>query len=135
MIASHRTTPTKRRAGKAVLGMRFLNFDEPDAGTHICLENPRQELPFWMHEERRAGGGTGSDFYLPCRLQHKTIAIIGLGRTTHGDLLTSEDVKLLESISELHRDQPCRNAHLDGNLEQKISENCRAAERVQRKHR
>ncbi|MEW5975708.1 MAG: ATP-binding protein [Acidobacteriota bacterium] len=38
-------------------------------------------------------------YYLPCITKGETIAFIGLGRTTRGDLLTSEDVELLQTIA------------------------------------
>jgi two-component system, NtrC family, sensor kinase len=39
------------------------------------------------------------NYYLPCVILGQTIAFIGLGKTTHGDLLTSEDVELLQTIA------------------------------------
>jgi two-component system, NtrC family, sensor kinase len=38
-------------------------------------------------------------YYLPCIIKGNTIAFIGLGRTSRGDLLTSEDVELLQTIA------------------------------------
>ena len=61
------------------------------------------------------------NYYLPCRLQQKTIAIIGLGRTTHGDFLSSEDVELLESMAS-YIGIAIQNARLYASLEEKISE-------------
>jgi two-component system, NtrC family, sensor kinase len=98
----------------------FLNFDQPDAGTHLFLENPQQVLHF-SAEERQAAALLDLNYYLPCRLQQKTIAIIGLGRTTHGDFLSSEDVELLESMAS-YIGIAIQNARLYASLEQKISE-------------
>ena len=98
----------------------FLNFDQPDAGTHIFLENPQQVLHL-TDEERLAASQFDLNYYLPCRLQQKTIAIIGLGRTTHGDFLSSEDVELLESMAS-YIGIAIQNARLYASLEQKISE-------------
>jgi two-component system NtrC family sensor kinase len=39
------------------------------------------------------------NYYLPCITKGNTIAFIGLGRTTRGELLTSEDVQLLQTIA------------------------------------
>lgn len=39
------------------------------------------------------------NYYLPCVTKSNTIAFIGLGRTTRGELLTSEDVELLQTIA------------------------------------
>ncbi len=98
----------------------FLDFDQPDAGTHLFLENPQQVLHF-PDEERQAAALLDLNYYLPCRLQQKTIAIIGLGRTTHGDFLSSEDVELLESMAS-YIGIAIQNARLYASLEQKISE-------------
>src|SRR5277367_254348 len=101
-------------------GLDFLNFDQPDAGTHIFLENPQQALHL-TPEERHSAASLDLNYYLPCRLQEKTIAIIGLGRTTHGDFLSSEDVELLESMAS-YIGIAIQNARLYASLEQKISE-------------
>jgi two-component system, NtrC family, sensor kinase len=98
----------------------FLDFDQPDAGTHLFLENPQQVLHF-PADERQAAALLDLNYYLPCRLQQKTIAIIGLGRTTHGDFLSSEDVELLESMAS-YIGIAIQNARLYASLEQKISE-------------
>ncbi len=101
-------------------GLGFLNFDQPGAGTHIFLENPQQALHL-TDEERHAAAVLDLNYYLPCRLQQKTIAIVGLGRTTHGDFLSSEDVELLESMAS-YIGIAIQNARLYASLEQKISE-------------
>src|SRR6202007_630143 len=72
-------------------------------------------------EERQAAALLDLNYYLPCQLQHKTIAIIGLGRTTHGDFLTSEDVELVEWRAS-YIGIAIQNARLYASLEQKISE-------------
>jgi two-component system NtrC family sensor kinase len=101
-------------------GLDFLDFDAPGAGTHIFLENPQQVLHL-SDEERQAAAAFDLNYYLPCRLQQKTIAVIGLGRTTHGDFLSSEDVELLESMAS-YIGIAIQNAGLYASLEQKISE-------------
>jgi PAS domain S-box-containing protein len=101
-------------------GLDFLNFDQPDAGSHIFLENPQQALHL-TDEGRQAAALLDLNYYLPCRLQQKTIAVIGLGRTTHGDFLSSEDVELLESMAS-YIGIAIQNARLYASLEQKISE-------------
>ena len=72
-------------------------------------------------EERQAAAALDLNYYLPCRLQQKTIAVIGLGRTTNGDFLSSEDVELLESMAS-YIGIAIQNARLYASLEQKISE-------------
>jgi PAS domain S-box-containing protein len=119
LMASH-GLPPHVQSWESHPGMSFLNFDQPEAGTHIFLENPQQVLHL-DQEERQAAALLDLNYYLPCRLQHKTIAIIGLGRTTHGDFLTSEDVELLESMAS-YIGIAIQNARLYASLEQKISE-------------
>ena len=72
-------------------------------------------------KERQAAAALDLNYYLPCRLQQKTIAVIGLGRTTNGDFLSSEDVELLESMAS-YIGIAIQNARLYASLEQKISE-------------
>ena len=102
------------------LPLGFLDFDQPGAGTHIFLENPQQVLHLTA-DERQAAAALDLNYYLPCRLQQQTIAVIGLGRTTHGDFLSSEDVELLESMAS-YIGIAIQNARLYASLEQKISE-------------
>jgi two-component system, NtrC family, sensor kinase len=102
------------------LALSFLDFDQPEAGSHIFLENPQQALRL-SDEERRAAALLDLNYYLPCKLQDKTIAIIGLGRTTHGDFLSSEDVEVLESLAS-YIGIAIQNARLYASLEQKIIE-------------
>ena len=112
--------PAQLLAPESRPDLDFLDFDQPDAGTHIFLENPQQALHLTA-EERQAAALLDLNYYLPCRLQQKTIAIIGLGRTTHGDFLSSEDVELLESMAS-YIGIAIQNARLYASLEQKISE-------------
>jgi two-component system NtrC family sensor kinase len=119
LMAAH-GLPSQMLGGTRLSGLDFLNFDQPDAGTHIFFENPQQALHL-SDEERQTAAVLDLNYYLPCRLQQKTIAIIGLGRTTHGDFLSSEDVELLESMAS-YIGIAIQNARLYASLEQKISE-------------
>lgn len=98
----------------------FLNFDQPGAGSHIFLENPQQALHL-SETERRAAAALDLNYYLPCRVKDRTIAVIGLGRTHSGDFLTSEDVELLETLAS-YIGIAIQNARLYASLEEKISE-------------
>ncbi len=112
--------PAQLAERRTLPGLSFLDFDQPDAGTHIFLENPQQVLHF-DDEQRQAAAMLDVNYYLPCRLQEKTIAVIGLGRTVSGDFLSSEDVELLESMAS-YIGIAIQNARLYASLEQKISE-------------
>ncbi len=119
LMAAH-GLPRQLFAPDSELQLDFLDFDQPRAGSHIFLENPQQALHL-SDGERRAAAILDLNYYLPCRLQRKTIAIIGLGRTTHGDFLSSEDVELLESLAS-YIGIAIQNARLYASLEQKIVE-------------
>ena len=77
---------------------RFQDRDRREAGSHIFLENPHQALHL-PADERGTAGALELHYYLPCRAGDRTIAVLGLGRTTDGDFLSSEDVELLESLA------------------------------------
>ena len=106
--------------GSQEFDLGFLDFDQPDAGSHIFLENPQQALHL-SDSERRTTAMLDLNYYLPCRLQDRTIAVIGLGRTSEGDFLSSEDMELLESLAG-YIGIAIQNARLYQSLEQKISE-------------
>ena len=98
----------------------FFDFDHPGAPTHIFLENPQHALHLPPAEYRTAAA-LDLNYYLPCRVQDRTIAVIGLGRTTDGDFLSSEDVELLESLAG-YIGIALQNARLYASLQEKIQE-------------
>jgi two-component system NtrC family sensor kinase len=119
-LAAGHGLPPNLFAPEGRLELGFLNFDQPGAGPHIFLENPQQALHL-TSGERRAAALLDLNYYLPCRLQEKTTAIIGLGHTKHGDYLSSEEVELLESLAS-YIGIAIQNARLYASLEQKISD-------------
>ncbi len=98
----------------------FLDFERRGAGTHIFLESPQQALHL-SEGERRTAAALEMHYYLPCRVQDRTIAVLGLGRTTSGDFLSSEDVELLESLAG-YVGIAIQNATLYASLQRKIAE-------------
>src|SRR5205807_7986176 len=60
-------------------------------------------------------------YYIPCRVQQKAIAFLGLGKTAEGDFLSSEDVELLETLAG-YIGIAIQNARLYASLEQKVTE-------------
>jgi two-component system, NtrC family, sensor kinase len=112
------------------LDVGFFDFDEPGAGTHMFLENPEHALHL-SEPQRRTAAQLDMNYFLPCRVgvpgardwqvQDRTIAVIGLGRRTGGDFLSSEDMELLESLAG-YIGIALQNARLYASLEQKISE-------------
>jgi two-component system NtrC family sensor kinase len=61
------------------------------------------------------------NYFIPCSVQGRTIAVIGLGKTSEGDFLSSEDVELLEAIAG-YIGIAVQNARLYDSLEQKVQE-------------
>ncbi len=100
--------------------LSFFDFDHVGARPHVFLENPRQALHL-PAAEQRAAAALDLNYYLPCRVQDRTIAVIGLGRTTDGDFLSSEDVELIESLAG-YIGIALQNARLYASLQEKIQE-------------
>lgn len=119
-LAAGHGIPTTIFHEAATLDLGFLDFDQPDAGSHIFLENTQQALHL-TESERRTASLLDLNYYLPCRVQDRTIAVIGMGRTTGGDFLSSEDMELLESLAS-YIGIALQNARLYASLEVKISE-------------
>src|SRR5579862_2419897 len=119
LAAGHGLPPNAYDAVSA-LDLGFLDFNQPGAGSHIFLENPQQALHL-SEPERRTAALLDLNYYLPCRVQDRAIAVVGLGRTADGDFLSSEDVELLESLAS-YIGIALQNARLYASLEEKISE-------------
>jgi PAS domain S-box-containing protein len=100
--------------------LSFFDFDHAGAPTHIFLENPQHALHL-PEAESRTAAALDLNYYLPCRVQDRTIAVIGLGRTTDGDFLSSEDMELLESLAG-YIGIALQNARLYASLQEKIQE-------------
>ncbi|HUK30866.1 MAG TPA: ATP-binding protein [Candidatus Acidoferrum sp.] len=61
------------------------------------------------------------NYYIPCRIRERTVAILGLGKTVDGDFLSSDDVELLFTIA-AYVAIAFDNAHLYSSLEQKAAQ-------------
>jgi two-component system, NtrC family, sensor kinase len=61
------------------------------------------------------------NYFIPCRVKDRVIAYLALGRTQNGDYLTSEDLELLETVSD-YVGIAIENARLYRSLEQKAGE-------------
>lgn len=103
------------------LDLAFLGVARPgeDVG-HIFFDNTRsavRETP----SARATIGQLDLNYYIPCKVQNRSIAVLGLGKTTRGDFLSSEDVELLETLAG-YLGIAIQNALLYASLEQKASE-------------
>ncbi len=131
LAASHGLT-NLQTAELSTLDVRFLDFDAPEANTHVFLENPQQVLRL-PDADRHTAARLDLNYYVPCRVANRTgqdgavatgtrtVAIIGLGRTNDGDFLSSEDMEVLESLAG-YIGIAIQNAQLYRRLESKINE-------------
>src|SRR6185295_7265838 len=78
---------------------------------------PSTERPYIFFEPRLHD----LNYFIPCRVKDRVIAYIALGSTQNGDYLTSEDLELLETVSD-YVGIALENARLYRSLEQKASE-------------
>ena len=63
----------------------------------------------------------GLNYFMPCRAKDRVIAYLGMGRTQNGDYLTSEDIDLLEGVSD-YVGIAVENAKLYESLEDKATQ-------------
>ena len=64
---------------------------------------------------------TGLNYFIPCRAKDRVIAYLGMGQTEDGGFLTSEDMELIEGISD-YVGIAVENATLYQSLEDKATE-------------
>ncbi len=103
------------------LDLSFLVVERPEhyAG-HIFFDNTRKALQESV-AARETIAKLNLNYYIPCTVQGRTIAVMGLGKTMAGDFLSSEDVELLETLAG-YIGIAIQNARLYASLEQKASE-------------
>src|SRR5579859_590884 len=104
--------------GKLDLG--FLSVPRPEQAAHLFFENTHQ-VPRETAGSQEAIARLDLNYYIPCRAQHKTIAVLGLGKTAQGDFLSSEDVELLETLGG-YLGIAIQNGRLYASLQQKVAE-------------
>ena len=113
-----------KSSGISYLGdLDFSFLSEPrDDGEpgHIFFDNTRVALRE-PHGAQITIAQLDLNYYIPCRVQGRTIAVLGLGKTSHGDFLSSDDVELLETLSG-YIAIAIQNALLYASLEQKVNE-------------
>ena len=61
------------------------------------------------------------NYYIPCTVMNRMIAVLGLGKTAEGDFLSSEDVQLLETLAG-YIGIAIQNARLYRSLEEKAGQ-------------
>jgi two-component system NtrC family sensor kinase len=102
------------------IDLAFLNAQRPEQAGHLFFENTHQvprEAPTAQHAIARLD----LNYYIPCHAQQKTIAVLGLGKTTKGDFLSSEDMELLETLGG-YLGIAIQNSQLYASLQKKVAE-------------
>jgi PAS domain S-box-containing protein len=104
------------------LDLSFLSRirPEPASPSHLFFDNTRQ-VPRETPAARESIARLELNYYIPCNMQNRTIAVLGLGKTRKGDFLSSADVELLEALAG-YLGMAIQNARLYHSLEEKVAE-------------
>ncbi len=115
-------TPAKSfgMAPPSGLDLSYLATPRPGQAGHLFFENTHQ-VPRETPGAQEAIARLDLNYYIPCRVQQKTIAVLGLGKTAQGDFLSSEDVELLETLGG-YLGIAIQNAQLYASLQQKVAQ-------------
>jgi len=103
------------------LDLGFLSAPRPEnAEGHLFFENTHN-VPRESAGAQETIARLDLNYYIPCRAQKHTVAVLALGKTVEGDFLSSEDVELLETLAG-YLAIAIQNARLYASLEQKIAQ-------------
>jgi two-component system NtrC family sensor kinase len=102
------------------IDLAFLNVQRPEQAGHLFFENTHQ-VPRESPSAQHAIARLDLNYYIPCHAQQKTIAVLGLGKTTKGDFLSSEDMELLETLGG-YLGIAIQNSQLYASLQKKAAE-------------
>jgi len=114
-----------RLAGAKVddLDLTFLDWKREEG--YLFFERTRHQLDAvsraWPQTVRRTIADLDLHYYLPCAVRGRTIAFLGVSRTTDGDFLSSEDLELLVTLSG-YVGIALENASLYRSLQRKVEE-------------
>src|SRR5947209_2726720 len=102
------------------LDVSFLQgFADRSVG-HTFFDDPRRVLTL-EQPARNIVARLDLNYYVPCRVQNRTIAVLGIGKSAGGDFLSSEDIELVETLSS-YIGIAIQNAQLYASLEEKAFE-------------
>ena len=102
------------------LDLTFLSAPRTEPAGHMFFENTHQ-VPRETAGSQDAIARLDLNYYIPCRAQQRTVAVLGLGKTNSGDYLSSEDVELLETLGD-YIGIAIQNGRLYASLQQKVAE-------------
>jgi two-component system, NtrC family, sensor kinase len=102
------------------IDLSFLSAPRPQQAGHLFFENTHQ-VPRETASAQIAIAGLDLNYYIPCQAQQRTIAVLGLGKTSKGDFLSSEDMELLETLGG-YLGIAIQNSQLYASLQKKAAE-------------
>jgi two-component system, NtrC family, sensor kinase len=102
------------------LDLTFLSASRPEPASHMFFENTHQ-VPRETAGSQDTIARLDLNYYIPCRAQQRTVAVLGLGKTNRGDFLSSEDIELLETLGG-YLGIAIQNGRLYASLQQKVAE-------------
>jgi nitrogen-specific signal transduction histidine kinase len=115
--------PRLAAAGREELDLSFLNWKIPEP--YLFFQRTRHQLDAvsraWPASVRSAIAELDLTYYLPCMVRGRTIAYMGVSRTTDGEYLSSVDVELLVTLSG-YVAIAIENASLYRSLQRKVEE-------------
>jgi len=105
------------------LDLSFLDWPNPNP--YLFFERTKYRLDAvagtWPVTVRQTIADLDLNYYLPCTVRGKTIAYLGVSRTETGEFLASDDVELLQTLSN-YAGIAIENANLYRSLKQKVGE-------------
>jgi two-component system, NtrC family, sensor kinase len=108
-------------ASTSGLDFDFLHVQRPEwAAGHLFFDSTShavRETPSARETIRKLE----LNYYIPCTVMNRIIAVLGLGKTAEGDFLSSEDVQLLETLAG-YIGIAVQNARLYRSLEEKAGQ-------------
>ncbi|MGA9567890.1 MAG: ATP-binding protein [Candidatus Korobacteraceae bacterium] len=103
------------------LNLDFLHVERPEwAAGHLFFDNTAHAVRE-TREAREAIHKLDLNYYIPCTVMNRMIAVLGLGKTSEGDFLSTEDVQLLEALAG-YIGIAVQNARLYRSLESKVAQ-------------
>jgi len=102
------------------LDLSFLSDPRHETAGHMFLENTHA-VPHQSAAAQDSIAKLDLNYYIPCRAQQRTVAVMGLGKTKEGDYLSSEDMELLETLGG-YFGIAIQNGRLYASLQQKVAE-------------
>jgi signal transduction histidine kinase len=115
--------PRLAAGGHEELDLSFLNWKLPEP--YLFFQRTRHQLDAvsraWPASVRSAIADLDLTYYLPCMVRGRTIAYMGVSRTTDGDYLSSVDVELLLTLAG-YVAIAIENASLYRSLQRKVEE-------------